>query len=107
MTQNSLYDDGRITLDDRGLVIRWYYLWGPKEIPYRSIRSIRSFTMSGVRGKWRIWGSGDFVHWWNLDPGRPGKDTAIEIDTGRRILPTISPDDPATVIRVLEEHVGH
>ncbi|HXW32916.1 MAG TPA: PH domain-containing protein [Acidimicrobiales bacterium] len=107
MTQNSLYDDGRITLDDQGLVIRWYYLWGSKKIPYRSIRSVRSFTMSGLGGKWRIWGSGDFVHWWNLDSGRPKKDTAIEIDLGRRILPTISPDDPQTVIRLLEEHVGH
>ena len=107
MAKDSLYDDGRIALDDRGLVIRWYYLWGSKRIPYRSIRSFRTFTIGGLSGKWRIWGSGDFVHWWNLDPRRPGKDTAVEIDTGRRVLSTITPDDPTTVVHILEEHVDH
>lgn len=29
-----LYDDGRIACDDASLVIRWYYPWGAKTIPY-------------------------------------------------------------------------
>lgn len=50
-------------------------------------------------------GSGDrgaLVHWWKLDPGRPKKDTALVIDTGRRILPTITADDPEAGGRILE-----
>lgn len=103
-----LYDDGRVACDDRSLTIRWYYVWGTaKKIPYTSIRSVRKQTMTGVTGKWRIWGSGDFVHWWNLDLQRPKKDTALVLDIGRRILPTITPDDPDTVERILSEHTRH
>jgi hypothetical protein len=57
--------------------------------------------------KWSIWGSGDFRHWWNLDPGRPHKAVALEIDVGRRIVPTITPDDPNAVERILGEHLNH
>jgi hypothetical protein len=99
-----LYDDGRIACDDDGVRIRWYYLWGPKWIPYGAIRAVSSRPLSRVRGKWRIWGSGDFVHWYNLDPRRPDKETAIEIDTGGRVVPTITPDDPAAVERIIAEH---
>jgi hypothetical protein len=49
-------------------------------------------------------GSGDFVHWWNLVRGRPKKQLALEIDTGHHIHPTITPDDPHTVERILTEH---
>ncbi|HEY1739880.1 MAG TPA: hypothetical protein VGI86_14285 [Acidimicrobiia bacterium] len=99
-----LYDDGRIACDEQGLVIRWYYLWGAKRIPYASIRSWKRYALTGWRGKWRIWGSGDFVHWFNLDPKRPGKSVALELQTGGRVRPTITPDDPDTVERILTEH---
>jgi len=62
--------------------------------------------MSGLTGKWRIWGSGDFVHYWNLDAGRPNKEVALEIGLGRRIIPTITPDDPDTVGRILVERTA-
>ena len=103
---STLYDDGRIACDDEGLTVRWYYPWGPKRIPYRTIRSASTYPLSGVRGKWRLWGSGDFVHWYNLDGGRPGKATGIEIDKGGRIRACITPDDPAAVARIISEHVA-
>ena len=101
-----IYDDGRIVCDDDGLTIRWYYLWGQKRIPWVAIRSARQFPLGRVRGKWRLWGSGDFVHWYNLDRSRPGKKAGFELDTGRRIRPTITPDDPETVARIVAEHVA-
>lgn len=101
-----LYDDGRISCDDDGITIRWYYPWGAKRIPYRAIHSARSFTLRAVRGKWRIWGSGDFQHWYNLDGNRPSKQTGIELDLGRNVLPCITPDDPDAVSRVIEEHLA-
>ncbi|HZT65660.1 MAG TPA: PH domain-containing protein [Acidimicrobiales bacterium] len=100
----TLYDDGRIVCDDDGLVIRWYYLWGSKRIPYRSIRSVDQRPLTRVRGKWRIWGSGDLQHWYNLDPHRPSKETALELDVGGRVRPTITPDDPEAVGRILAQH---
>ena len=101
-----LYDDGRIACDATGLIVRWYYLWGSKRIAYGSIRSVSRRPLTGVGGKWRIWGSGDFVHWWNLDPHRPSKDLALVIDTGNRTLPTITPDDPEAVERILTDRLG-
>jgi hypothetical protein len=103
-----LYDDGLIGCDDSKLIIRRYYPWlGAKKIPYASIRSVARREMTPLGGKWRIWGSGDFRHWWNLDPGRPQKGIALELDLGRRVLPTITPDDPEAVGRILAEHSTH
>jgi hypothetical protein len=103
-----LYDDGKIACDDKGLLIRRYYPWGAKRVPYASIKGVTRLPLSGPNRarKWRIWGSGDFVHWWNLDPGRPGKDVALVIDVGGRVRPTITPEDPQTVERILSERVG-
>ena len=99
-----LYDDGNIACDERGLIVRRYYPWGAKTIPYAEIRSVDHISPLGVR-RWRLWGSGDFVHWWNRDGGRPKKDLALVINTGHRIRPTITPDDPETVERILTEHL--
>ncbi|MHB8681774.1 MAG: PH domain-containing protein [Acidimicrobiales bacterium] len=99
------YDDGRIACDDEGVSIRWYYLWGRRRIPYARIRSIATYPLSAVRGKWRIWGSGDFVHWYNLDADRPRKTTGIEIDLGRRVKPCITPDDPDAVAGLISAHL--
>ena len=100
-----LYDDGGISCDGSGLTIRHYYLWGSKRIPYASMRSVKKRPLTAVRGKWRIWGSGDFVHWYHLDRRRPHKEVALEIDAGGRVRPTITPDDPETVAHILSEHL--
>jgi hypothetical protein len=104
-TNTTAYDDGGIRCDDQGLTIRRYYLWGAKRIRYSSIRGVETLPLTGpsrVR-RWRIWGSGDFIHWWNLDPHRPKKNTALVIDVGHRVRPTITPDDPTAVARILTE----
>jgi hypothetical protein len=103
------YDDGAIQCDDQGLTIRRYYLWGgAKRIRYGSIQTVEPLPLTGVNSvrRWRIWGSGDFVHWWNLDPKRPRKDVALVLDVGRRVRPTITPDDPDAVRRILAERGG-
>lgn len=58
-------------------------------------------ALSGIQGRGRIWGSGDFVHWWNLDPTRPHKSVALVLDVGGRVRPTITPDDPERVAQLL------
>ena len=100
-----LYDDGRIICDGRGLTIRWYYPWGGKHIPYGTIRSASTFSLDRMLGRWRLWGSGDFVHWYNLDGGRPRKHEGIDIDTGGRIHPCITPDDVEAVSRIIGDHL--
>ena len=99
------YDDGGIRCDEDGLTIRRYYPWGAKRIRYTAIRGVEALPLTGVNAvrRWRLWGSGDFVHWWNLDPQRPGKRLALVLDVGRRVRPTITPVDPEAVQRILTE----
>jgi hypothetical protein len=104
MTEPTRYDDGSIVCDETALVIRRYYPWGSKRIPYTSIKSVKRLPIR-IR-RWRLSGSGDFIHWWNLDLNRPKKHVALDIDIGRRIHPTITPDDPDTVERILNQHTA-
>jgi hypothetical protein len=102
------YDDGGISCDEQGLTIRQYYPWGAKRIRYTSIRNVRRLPLTGANAmrRWRIWGSGDFIHWWNLDTNRPRKELALVIDVGHRVRPTITPDDPVAVERILAERIA-
>jgi hypothetical protein len=100
----SPYDDGRIACTDSELVIRMYYPWGAKRITYERIRSATRRQMGALTGKARIWGSGDFKHWFNLDAKRPRKDFALVIDLGKAVEPVITPDDVDKVIAVLRGH---
>jgi hypothetical protein len=99
-----LYDDGRIACDDTGVVIGWYYLWGRKKIPYSAIRAANKRPLRRVRGRWRLWGSGDFKRWYNLDGNRPSKTIELELDIGGRICPVITPDDPDAVSSIITQH---
>jgi hypothetical protein len=101
-----LYDDGRIALDNDGLVIRRYYLWGDKRIRYTAIRSVTRIPLNNARGRWRLWGSGDFKHWYNLDKSRYEKTTGFEIHTSTFTVPVITPDDPDAVERILDAHLA-
>jgi hypothetical protein len=100
------YDDGRVALTDDALVIRKYYFpFGDKRLPYGDIANVRLRPIAPVMEKWRIWGSSDFVHWFNYDPGRPRKSTALEItQSGRSARPVITPDNPDEVAAELASH---
>jgi hypothetical protein len=106
MTAAPLYDDGRIRCDEEGLRIAWYYPWGSRRLAYSTIRSVTRRELSPVRGKWRIWGSGDFKHWYNLDPTRPDKTVGFELHVGGHIVPVITPDDPDELGRLLRARTG-
>lgn len=96
------YDDGRIQAVSRGLVIRWYSPLGRKRIAYDSIKSVRRRDVTWSR--YRIWGSSDFRHWYNLDTTRPGKEVALVLDLGRFVRPVITPDHPDRLVSVLRKH---
>ncbi|MBO0805486.1 MAG: hypothetical protein J2P25_20715 [Nocardiopsaceae bacterium] len=93
------YDDGRVACTDEALVIRKYYFpFGDKRVPYRAIERVRVVPMAGLSGRYRLWGSGDFIHWYNWDPGRTKKDLQLVIQLhGRRAKPVITPDVPDDV----------
>ena len=50
-------------------------------------------------------GSGDFIHWYNLDSSRPEKTVQFVIQVpGGRVRPVITPNDPDRVQTELTAH---
>jgi hypothetical protein len=101
-----MYDDGLVACTEQELIIRRYYFpfGSPKHIPYARIRGLRRIPLTLLTGRWRIWGSGDLVHYFNNDPGRPRKRVAFIVDLGRRVKPVLTPDEPE---RFAEELAAH
>jgi Bacterial PH domain len=100
------YDDGRVACTDDALVIRWYYFpFGTKRIRYADIEKVQRLSLTVMNGRWRMWGSNDFVHWANLDAGRPAKAVAFVVYlSSQRVRPVITPDNPDEVAAALAWH---
>jgi hypothetical protein len=101
-----LYRDEWIICTDDGIRIRWYYPWGDKRVPYAAIRSARRVRLDLLHGRGRIWGTANLRYWASLDPGRPGKESALILDLGRPVRPFITPDDTQAVENLIKEHSG-
>jgi hypothetical protein len=101
------YDDGIIRCDAVGVEIRRYYFpSGTKRVKYGEIKGLARLEMSALRGKLRIWGTGNFKIWANLDTKRPHKKVAFIIDNGRSVKPFVTPDDPDSFEAVVRERAG-
>jgi hypothetical protein len=99
------YRDRWIECTTREIRIRWYYLWGAKTIPYSRIRSVRRLRLDLLRGKWRIWGTGNLRYWASLDPSRPRKRVGFIIDSGRYMHALVTPDDAEAFATVVGQHI--
>jgi hypothetical protein len=99
-------DDDLLVCTDTEFVIRRSYspLGSAKRIPYARIRSVRWVPLTPLTGGLRIWGSGDFVHWFPLDGSRPRKQVALIVDLGRRVKPVVTPADPERLADRLTAH---
>jgi hypothetical protein len=101
------YEDRWITCAPDAITIRGYYFpWGDKRIPYASIRSMRRVSLGALRGKGRIWGTANPRLWASLDPQRPGKETGLILDLGRRVQPFVTPDDPDAFEAAIRRHAN-
>lgn len=104
----SLYDDGKVVLDDDGITLLRYYfpLATPKRILYPQIRKAEVRDMGWLTGRGRGWGSAHPGFWLPFDGERFRKKDLIVLDVGRRVKPAFSPDEPAEVVRILEDCTG-
>jgi len=101
------YNDGRVQLDATGLHIHGYYFpWGSKVIPFSSIRGLQRVGLTGLRGKWRIWGTANMGYWANLDTTRPKKKIGFVVDVGTSVRPFVTPDDPDAFETELRHRAG-
>jgi hypothetical protein len=106
------YQDPLIAIRDGELALRRYYFpTGTKRIRLAAITRVEEYAMTKAAGRWRTWGSGDLVHWLNLDPGRWHKQQAFVVDLGRRAKPVVTPDDPDAFrsdrVQLAERGDGH
>lgn len=105
MTQD--YDDGLIAGNAEEIEIRRYYFpVGSKHVTYGRIRGLKRVEMSPLRGKWRIWGTGNLSLWANLDAKRPQKQVAFIIDNGKSVKPFVTPANPNEFETVVRERAG-
>jgi hypothetical protein len=98
-----LYEDNYIVCDDDAITIHMYYFpIGSKRIPYARIRAVSEQPIGLLTGKLRIWGTSLPTYWFNLDPLRPFKNSAIIIDVGDWVKPIITPDNHLAVFNILK-----
>ena len=98
------YEDEAILLDEDGVTIKNYRRPGDaKRIAYGSIQSFEAFAMGLWTGRYRLVGMsiGRPRNWFHWDRHRGSKHTAISLDVGKWIHPTIVPDDPSAVEEIL------
>jgi hypothetical protein len=98
------YRDGLIVIKDGVLFIKGYYFPSllARKIKLSKVRHVEEFPVNLLHGRWRIWGSGDLRHWYNLDRRRSGKKRAFEFDLGGRVRPMVTPDEPERFAAALE-----
>jgi hypothetical protein len=101
-----LYRDKWIACTDTDIVIRWYYLWGAKRVPYPAIRGATIVKLGILAGKGRIWGTSNPRYWASLDPGRGRKDKGLILDLGTAVRPFITPDDVPAVAEILTTYTS-
>ena len=101
------YRDSKIECTPTTLRLHGYYFpFGAKDVPYSSLKGVRKVALSAMRGKLRIWGTGSFRYWLNLDVRRPAKKFDFIIDNGKVVKPIVTPDDPDAFEAVLRERAG-
>ncbi|MEO9181398.1 MAG: hypothetical protein ABI298_07085 [Acidimicrobiales bacterium] len=101
-----LLSEQTIICDDENLILRCYYPWGAKTLPFTSIVGVQKVTLTPMRGQLRIWGSCNVKFWANLDGRRPKKSTGLILDIGKKVKPFITPDDIEKVDRIIREKAG-
>lgn len=76
MESQVIYADKLVRITDESILFRWYYFpFGSKRVLFTAVDHIEARTPSIWTGKYRLWGSGDFVTWFPLDNKRSYRDT--------------------------------
>jgi len=101
-----LFKEEGIVCDETSVKIRRYYPWAAKTIPYSSIKGVQRITLSGLRGRGRLWGSMNLHYWANLDMRRTKKTVGLVLDVGKRVKPYVTPDDTDALETLLREKAG-
>ncbi len=100
------YEDDIVVLDDDYLLIKSYRWPGDKKsIPYRQIEDVEVFEVGFWTGRHQLVGLplGRPHNWFSWNRSRKGRQTAVGLDLGRWVRPTIVPEDAAMVADILRK----
>ena len=104
-----LYEDATVLVDERGITVKNNGRPGKSRmIEYGEIREAQLIDLRFGTGKYRLVGISPgrprtFFHW---DRDRTHKPVGISLDTGRWLRRAITPEDPGTVIELIEERIS-
>ena len=98
-----LYHDPQVTVYKELIVINKYYfpLATSRTILFSEIQQVSLLSSEGVTHRWGLC-SKHLNNWFPLDTNRKNKTKFIEIILkGRKTRPSITPDDPEKVFRII------
>jgi hypothetical protein len=72
MENNLIYSDELVNVYENGIRLKNYYFPSAKDkfIKFSDIHEIKKKQPTLMNGKWRYWGTGDFITWFPLDYSR-------------------------------------
>jgi hypothetical protein len=87
MTSDMIYEDSLVSINNEEIIFKMYYFpFGKKRVTLSDVKYIETKTPTLLNGKWRIWGTGDFITWFPCDSSRPIRDTIFIAHIKNRIV---------------------
>ncbi len=88
MSSNVLYSDSLVRLSDRDITFHLYYFpWGAKTVSLDRIKAVTVLDCTLTTGKWRLWGTGNFLIWFPCDWRRFRRDKVFFLrQKNKRVL---------------------
>ena len=108
MKKNILYSDRLIEISDNMILFRNYYFptFSAKTVKFQEIEKIILKKPTLKKGKYRFWGTGDFIHWFPLDNQRSKRDVIfILFRKSKKIRIGFTVEDSKKVRELLEGKV--
>lgn len=105
MVSEVIYSDKLVEVTNDGILFRHYHFpFGSRRVAFSEVDGVLAKEATWSNGKWRIWGTGDFVTWFPRDWKRPGRDRIFIISfPGRRRRIGFTAEDSQKVMNILNE----
>jgi len=109
MNENILYSDKLIEISNDAITLRKYYFptFSKKIVKISEIEKIVIKKPTLMTGKFRLWGTGDFFHWFPLDQHRTKREVIFFLSMkNKKIKIGFTVEDSAKVIEILKEKLA-
>ena len=104
MKQNTIYSDRLVKVYENGIRFRNYYFpFGSRFVEFADILGLEKKSPTFLNGKWRIWGTTNFMVWFPLDWNRPRRNSIFLIRlTSQKIRIGFTVENTERFIEIME-----